>query len=165
LLDCMAAGCGFGLAMACLVVHWPSERVNRICRDLACSNELRKRVVWLVEHRDTLLDADALGLADLKLLMAQPGSEDLLTLTRAWLEVTDQSLGSYDRIVERVRAIPPDEVAPAPFIDGEDLIGLGLSPGPIFKRVLDHVYRAQLEGTVANKDEAMTLARTQADLG
>ena len=163
LLDPLPARCHFGLAMACLLIHWPGEQVNRICRDLACSNELRKRVVWLVEHRDTLLDADALGLADLKLLMAQPEFDDLLTLTRAWLEVTDQSLGPYDRIVERVRAIPPDEVAPAPFIDGEDLIGLGLCPGPIFKRVLDHVYRAQLEGTVANKYEAMALARAQAD--
>ena len=152
---------GFGLSLACLLIHWSVKEVNRICRDLTCSNGLRRRVAWLVEHADALTDPDALGLADLKLLMQRPAFGDLLTLTRARLEASDRPLTAYERVLERVGAIPPDEVAPPPLIDGQALIEMGLSPGPIFKRVLDRVYRAQLEGEVTSKDEAAALARQE----
>jgi len=51
------------------------------------------------------------------------------------------------------------EVAPAPLITGDDLVAAGFTPGPGFKRILDGVYDAQLEGRVANWEEAMALAR------
>ena len=40
-------------------------------------------------------------------------------------------------------------LAPQPLITGDDLIAHGLSPGPHFKRVLDAVYDAQLEGSIS----------------
>lgn len=49
-------------------------------------------------------------------------------------------------------------VHPERFVTGEDLIGIGGKPGPAFKRVLEEVYDAQLEGQVRSKDEAMELA-------
>ncbi|MCC6322120.1 MAG: CCA tRNA nucleotidyltransferase [Phycisphaerales bacterium] len=48
---------------------------------------------------------------------------------------------------------------PAPLLDGNDLIGAGFSPSPSFKRVLDDVYDAQLEGRVRDQNEAVELAR------
>ncbi len=148
----------FALAMACMLIHWSEQHVNRVCRDLTFSNELRHRVVWLVGHRRALLDPDGLTLADLKLLMQHAGWSALLELTRVWLEATNRPLDAYELAVERARAIPPEEVAPAPLVDGEDLIALGLSPGPIFKRILDRVYREQLEGKLADRAQAMALA-------
>jgi poly(A) polymerase len=142
-----------------VLVHWSGDEVNSICRTLTCSNDHRKRVVWLVEHRGDLLDPTSLGLADLKLLMQHRGFRDLLALTRAWRLANGESLDAHTEIVKRVRAIPADEIAPAPLVDGEDLIELGLVPGPTFKLILDQVYRAQLEGKVTAKDEAVTLAR------
>ena len=49
-------------------------------------------------------------------------------------------------------------LCPDPFVAGEDLIALGLDPGPRFKAILDAVYDAQLEGRVASKPEAIELA-------
>jgi hypothetical protein len=45
-----------------------------------------------------------------------------------------------------------------PLIDGNVLAERGLKPGPLFKRVLDEVYDAQLEGRVRDEQEAIVLA-------
>ncbi len=48
---------------------------------------------------------------------------------------------------------------PNPLVSGDDLQRtLKMKPGPLFKRVLDGVYDAQLEGRIATKSEGMELA-------
>jgi len=55
--------------------------------------------------------------------------------------------------VEPVRNMPP-------LITGRDLIDeLGLEPGPVFREVLELVEEAQMEGNVASRREALSLAR------
>lgn len=46
-------------------------------------------------------------------------------------------------------------IAPPPLVGGDDLIALGLTPGPSFKRILDDLYDAQLEGRVTTRDQAL----------
>ncbi len=48
-------------------------------------------------------------------------------------------------------------IAPPPLLTGDHLVSLGLRPGPRFKRVLDAVYDAQLEGRVRNLEQAREL--------
>ncbi len=69
------------------------------------------------------------------------------------IEMTRRKL--VERLVELKRE---NDFAPMPLITGLDLIGRGHTPGPMFKRVLDSAYDAQLEHRVASKDEALTLA-------
>ena len=57
-------------------------------------------------------------------------------------------------------AATPSGLAPEPLVTGEDLIAMGLQPGPAFRRILDGVYDAQLEDRVADRDRAMELARS-----
>lgn len=49
-------------------------------------------------------------------------------------------------------------IAPAPLVTGDDLIAAGLVPGPMYKRTLDAVYDAQLEGGVSTREAALALA-------
>jgi len=74
-------------------------------------------------------------------------------------------LGAVDaaaaaRITSDVKGLEQDGVgvSPTPLITGEDLIAAGFAPGPLFKRVLDEVMDAQLEGRVRDRAEAMELA-------
>jgi poly(A) polymerase len=61
---------------------------------------------------------------------------------------------------ERIlRDTPPEELNPPPLVTGEDLIAMSLTPGPDFKRLLDAVREAQLEGRVRTKEEGMALVR------
>ncbi|MEM0915030.1 MAG: CCA tRNA nucleotidyltransferase [Planctomycetota bacterium] len=50
-------------------------------------------------------------------------------------------------------------VAPDPLVTGDDLIAMGHKPGPAFKRLLDAVYDAQLDGEVAERDAALAHLR------
>lgn len=47
---------------------------------------------------------------------------------------------------------------PAPLVTGDDLVRAGHQPGPRFKRVLDDIYDAQLEGRVSTHHQALEMA-------
>ncbi|GAB4547397.1 MAG: CCA tRNA nucleotidyltransferase [Phycisphaerales bacterium] len=51
----------------------------------------------------------------------------------------------------------PGGLAPMPIITGDDLIGAGYEPGPMFGVWLDRVYDAQLEGRIRTREEALSL--------
>ena len=59
---------------------------------------------------------------------------------------------------QRAAAIPADQVAPAPLLTGDDLIAMGYTPGPDFGRVLETIYRAQLDEKISDPKQARTLA-------
>lgn len=50
------------------------------------------------------------------------------------------------------------DFAPPPLLDGDDLVAAGLQPGKLFKRLLDEVYDAQLEGRIASRQQALEMA-------
>lgn len=63
-------------------------------------------------------------------------------------------------VAERVETLRQTRsgLRPDPWVSGDDLIAMGLTPGPGFKRVLDAVYDAQLEDRVADRGAALDLA-------
>ena len=68
-------------------------------------------------------------------------------------------------LTERIQAVQFEldklkgvEVAPLPLLDGKSLADAGLQPGPLFKRLLDAVYDAQLEGRIRTPQEALAMA-------
>ncbi len=65
------------------------------------------------------------------------------------------------KIQQDVRIMEGDGIglAPVRYLTGNDLIAEGFNPGPMFRRVLEEIYDAQLEGKVRGRDEAMELAR------
>ena len=96
---------------------------------------------------------DALGIAAQKRLASSPGFEQGLLL----LQATDRQ--AFIDIRRRVIGLSETGLSPIPLIDGSDLLAMGLQPGPAFKRVLDSVYDAQLEGAVRDRDQASAMAR------
>ncbi len=65
--------------------------------------------------------------------------------------------------IERVRSLAVEKKAPDPILLGRHLIGLGLSPSPEFKRILDAVYEMQLDGQVCDLPEAIEQAQKLID--
>jgi poly(A) polymerase len=49
---------------------------------------------------------------------------------------------------------------PAPFVTGDDLVALGMRPGPAFRPLLDRAYDLQLNGAVADREAALAAVRT-----
>jgi hypothetical protein len=62
------------------------------------------------------------------------------------------------KLREDLASLDGQEVAPHPLINGNDLTAMGLTPGPLFKKVLDAVYDAQLEDRVTDRASALEMA-------
>ena len=106
-----------------------------------------------VEH---LLASESHSVAALKRFLARPTARSSRVLARA--------IAECGLFVERVRSLEQrldelekTEVAPAPLVNGDDLVARGLSPGRAFKRALDFVYDEQLEGRVTTREQALEL--------
>ncbi len=154
---------GFSLAFATMLYHHAAKIANRACRHLTCSNRVRTEVQWLIDSLCALTGDGVKTLADLKLLMAGPCFEDLSALLRAFLIAENQPLEQYERLSRDSAAIAPDDVAPTPLINGDDLIRMNVEQGPVFKRVLDEVYYRQLNLEFTNREDALALARRLAE--
>ncbi len=74
---------------------------------------------------------------------------DLLRLTRADAE---KKIHLIEAERKRIHALWGDEIPE--LITGEDLINMGLTPGPAFRKMQQAVRDAQLAGTVMTKEEA-----------
>mgnify|MGYP001612529768 FL=1 len=146
------------LPLAALIGSRGVAAVADICRDLRLSNRISENVGWLTTALPTVQRRD-LSLADFKRLLAGPAWQDLCELLRADLEVSGRGLAAYDSACARAAGIAPDAVAPPPLVTGDDLFALGLTPGPLFGELLDAVYDAQLEESVATKAGALALVR------
>jgi tRNA nucleotidyltransferase (CCA-adding enzyme) len=66
---------------------------------------------------------------------------------------------AMDAFVERARALGVEHAAPEALVKGRHLLELGVRPGPAVGEVLRQVYERQLDGTVADFDAALALAR------
>lgn len=66
---------------------------------------------------------------------------------------------AMDAFLERARRLGVEHAAPEPFVKGRHLLELGAAPGPAIGEVLREVYERQLDGTVADPDAAIALAR------
>jgi poly(A) polymerase len=136
---------------------WP-ERLERWTQALVLSNQEREAMSATLSVRDALVTRwPDMAMAARKRMAAGPGFADAMRLLQA--EGWDASASVLAEVEELART----GLAPDPWIDGHDLQRLGLRPGPAFGRILHAVYDAQLEGRVASRDEAMALARREAD--
>lgn len=111
----------------------------------------------LVVHGTLVGEWNGLGVAAQKRLAAGPGFREAMQILQA---------GDTQRFVDvrrRVEALASTGLAPTPLIDGDDLVARGMTPGPVFQRILDGVYDAQLEGTVTTRETALALAEVILD--
>lgn len=149
----------FALAFGALLHHLQPKAADAICRRLRLSNDERHRITWLVQDHKCLRDATSLRVSMLKTILAHPGIRDLLELHRADAEAAGRStehVAFCERLLEQWSEA---ELNPPPLITGNDLIRMGLKPGPRFRILLEKVREAQLEGEVKSHAEATQLVQ------
>ncbi len=105
-----------------------------------------------------LLHWPALSIARRKRLLADAGYTNARALLDGlrWVTAIDLLAPTIDTEAAPLLA---EGVAPPPFVDGTDLIKMGLDPGPRFKELLDAVYDEQLENRVTNREQALRWLR------
>ena len=93
------------------------------------------------------------GVARRKRLAAAPG----FAAARALLAAEGNPLAAV--IASDLAPLVAEGIAPPPFVTGDDLVALGMRPGPRFRTLLDGAYDRQLEGAVRSRDEALAALR------
>jgi tRNA nucleotidyltransferase (CCA-adding enzyme) len=66
---------------------------------------------------------------------------------------------AMDWFVARARTLGVEHQPPPPILLGRHLLALGLPPGPRIGEILRAIYEQQLDGAIANLDEALDAAR------
>jgi poly(A) polymerase len=135
------------------------KMAEEICRRLHFSNADTAQILALIENHMRFADAPRMKDSTFKKFVRMPGFEQHLALHRMDCESSHGDLSSYNFTLQKMASIPPEVMRPAPLITGDDLIALGHSPGPRFKEVLAAVEDEQLEGRLADRQQALEFVR------
>jgi poly(A) polymerase len=137
--------------------HVGARLAGELCLRLKLSNAERERVVWLVERHQYLANARRLKPSKLKAILAHAGIRELLALHRADAEASGRDVDHVEYCERLLEEWSGADLCPEPLLTGDDLKRRGLQPGPHFKKLLDAVREAQLDGTIGTSAEAWEL--------
>ncbi|MBI5821093.1 MAG: CCA tRNA nucleotidyltransferase [Verrucomicrobia bacterium] len=130
-----------------------------ILRRLRFPNDSIGQIVACVENHMVFRNAPAMRKAKLKRLLARPTFAEELELHRLDCLASHADLTNYDFLKNVVLEIPPQVAAPPPLITGDDLLAMGMKPGPEMGALLREARELQLEEKLHTPDEALAWAR------
>lgn len=136
-----------------------AQMAERICQRLRCPSEQIERVVLLVKDHLRVKDLPKMRQAKAARFLLREDAADHLELHRADCLSSHRDLSVYEWAVDARRELLIARPSHPRLITGDDLIALGLQPGPKFKEIIEFVEDAQLEGRVSSRDEALALVR------
>lgn len=93
--------------------------------------------------------------AKLKRFMARPTFEEELELHRVDCASSHGMLDNHEFLLAKREEFAHEPIIPPPLISGDDLIALGLRPGPKFGEILEAIETRQLEGELQSRDQAL----------
>jgi poly(A) polymerase len=124
------------------------------------SNRDREQILALVNNHMRFADVRKMKDSTFKRFVRLADFDEHLALHRLDCRSSHGNLELYDYTRERLAAIPAGAVRPVPLLNGHDLIAAGYVPGERFAEILAAVEDAQLEGTIATRDEAIGFAES-----
>jgi poly(A) polymerase len=146
-----------------LPVEEAAHRVEQVALGLRLSKDQAHRIQAVTE--DLARFRDAFQMRDSRLVrwVAEAGFAELLELHRAQALAGDGNLAVYEFCLSRLRDLPrlQERLSGAKLLSGEDLIQLGLRPGPRFADILRTVEDLVIEGKLTTKEEALQHVLTQ----
>ncbi len=136
-----------------------AKMTEKICERLRMSNAEKVRITWLVKMHLYLRHAREMRISTLKRLFAHEGYPELAELYKVDSLASTENLDDYNFCQNMFAELKVEEIKPEPLITGDDLIALGLKPGPIFSKILDTIKDEQLEQKITTKKEALEKAK------
>ena len=142
-----------------------AEMAEAIMERLRFSRAEIDATVEMVRQHMVFKDVPRMRVAKLKRFMARPTFEDELELHRVDCESSHRMLDNYDFLVRKREEFANEPIIPPPLVRGDDLIALGLKPGPKFGEILDAVETRQLEGMLKTREQALDWVKQEYFLG
>ena len=132
-----------------------AEMTEQIMERLRFSRAEIDATVEMVRQHMVFKDVPRMRVAKLKRFMARPTFDDELELHRVDCASSHAMLDNYDFLIRKKEEFANEPIIPPPLVTGDDLIALGMKPGPKFGEVLEAVETCQLEGTLKSREEAL----------
>ena len=132
-----------------------AEMTEAIMERLRFSRAEIDATVEAVRQHMVFKDVPNMRVAKLKRFMARPTFEDELELHRVDCASSHGMMENYDFLQQKKEEFASEPIIPPPLVRGDDLIALGLRPGPRFGEILEAVETRQLEGALKDRDEAL----------
>ena len=142
-----------------------AEMTGQIMERLRFSRAEIDASAEMVRQHMVFKDVPKMRIAKLKRFMARPTFVDELELHRVDCESSHRMLENYEFLLRKRDEFANEPIIPPPLVRGDDLIALGLKPGPKFAEILEAVETRQLEGTVRDRDEALAWVKREYSLG
>ncbi|PZR74906.1 MAG: phosphohydrolase [Chthoniobacterales bacterium] len=132
-----------------------AEMTEAVMERLRFSRAEIDATVEAVRQHMVFKDVPNMRVAKLKRFMARPTFEDELELHRVDCASSHGMMDNYDFLRQKREEFANEPIIPPPLVRGDDLIALGMKPGPQFGEILEAVETRQLEGALTNREEAL----------
>jgi poly(A) polymerase len=138
-----------------------ARMAEAICGRLRFPSRETERVVELVCHHLRFKDFPKMRRSTQMRFLRMEGFDEHLELHRLDCLASHGDLTHYDLARRLVEETPEEQIKPTPLVRGDDLIAQGYTPGPLFKKILQTVEDAQLEGKLRTREDALRLLAEQ----
>ena len=141
-----------------------AEMTEVIMQRLRFSRAEIDATVEAVRQHMVFKDVPNMRMAKLKRFMARPTFEDELELHRVDCESSHGMMENYDFLRQKQDEFANEPIIPPPLVRGNDLLALGLKPGPKIGEILEAVETRQLEGALRDREEALEWVKQEYSL-
>jgi poly(A) polymerase len=117
--------------------------------------------VEMVRQHMVFKDVARMRVARLKRFMARPTFEEEMELHRVDCAGSHAMLDNYEFLQRKKEEFANEPIIPPPLVTGNDLIAMGMKPGPKFGEILEAVETRQLEGALKTREEALDWVRRE----
>jgi poly(A) polymerase len=132
-----------------------AEMTEKVMQRLRFSRAEMDATVEAVRQHMVFKDVPNMRVAKLKRFMARPTFADELELHRVDCESSHGMMENYDFLRQKREEFANEPIIPPPLVRGDDLLALGLKPGPKIGEILEAVETRQLEGALRDREEAL----------
>lgn len=130
-----------------------------ICERLRFSSEATDQIVALVRNHMRFKDLLQMRPATLKRFVSLPAFDEHLELHRLDCLASHGRLDAYDFARRYVAETPPEKVRPPRLLTGDDLLAMGIQPGPLMGSLLAALEDAQLDERLTTVEAARVFVR------
>jgi poly(A) polymerase len=138
-----------------------AEMTEEVMQRLRFSRAEIDATVEAVRQHMVFKDVPNMRVAKLKRFMARPTFTDELELHRVDCASSHGMLDNYEFLQQKREEFANEPIIPPPLIRGDDLLALGLKPGPKIGEILEAVETRQLEGALRDREEALAWVKAE----
>jgi tRNA nucleotidyltransferase/poly(A) polymerase len=135
-----------------------TESLSTIVQRWKLANDEQRPIAFALEHWQEIVIADQKKWSQLQPVLIHRDRDIALRMAQVCVVTEHGSEHGIQRCLDAT-SWSSERLDPPPLLTGTDLHRCGIQAGPIFRKILERVRDAQLDGEIGTREEAMQLAQ------